>query len=624
MLSLSLSLSFLHPTNPPLSPPLHFPRLRIGSISTASPEMAALNLPQISNSDHLRVALIGFSNSAQFISQTLISQGHTVLLDHLDFSHHNPQVILFCTSLTSAEETLKSLSLDLFNRGTLFVDVLPVKQFAKSLLLHTLPIDFDIVCCHPMIGHEGQGVDFVYEIVRVGVEESRVTRCKTFLDVFGRQGCRMVELGCEEYDKYAAGTLFVTYTVGRVLRILELESTPINTKGYESLLDLVKSTEGDGFEFYYGLFVFNKNAVEMLERLDLSFQALKKELFGSFHEDAGKQLFRVPNYVNGHPNTPFSSNDERYGGASQPYQYQVWTSDHIGNNSKIKIGIVGFGNFGQFLAKTFLQQGHTVLAYSRSDYSDVAQKMGVSYFYDVDHLCEEHPEVILLCTSILSTENVLKSLPVQRLKKNTLFVDVLSVKEFPRNLFLQHLLPDFDILCTHPMFGPESGKNGWNHLPFVFDKVRVGSDEMRQSRCDQFLDIFAREGCRMVEMSCAEHDRHAAGSQFVTHTVGRVLEKLRLEPTPINTKGYETLLNLVENTASDSFDLYYGLFMYNVNAMKQLERLESAFECLKKQLFGQLQDVLRKQLPENAEAQVSADEFSISESSLEAFNVQNN
>lgn len=241
------------------------------------------------------------------------------------------------------------------------------------------------------------------------------------------------------------------------------------------------------------------------------------------------------------------------------------------------------------------------MAYSRSEYSDVAKKLGVSYFSDADDLCEEHPEVILLCTSILSTEQVLRSLPVQRLKRSTLFVDVLSVKEFPRSLFLQNLPFDFDVLCTHPMFGPESGKNGWNGLPFVYDKVRVGSDESRASRCNRFLDIFAREGCRMVEMSCAEHDWHAAGSQFITHTMGRVLEKLELESTPINTKGYETLLNLVENTAGDSFDLYYGLFMYNVNAMEQLERLDHSFESLKKQLFGRLHGVLRKQLFENAE-----------------------
>jgi hypothetical protein len=47
---------------------------------------------------------------------------------------------------------------------------------------------------------------------------------------------------------------------------------------------------------------------------------------------------------------------------------------------------------------------------------------------DVDDFCEEHPEVVILCSSILSTAAVLRSLPVQRLKRNTLFVDVLSVK----------------------------------------------------------------------------------------------------------------------------------------------------------------------------------------------------
>jgi hypothetical protein len=47
---------------------------------------------------------------------------------------------------------------------------------------------------------------------------------------------------------------------------------------------------------------------------------------------------------------------------------------------------------------------------------------------DVDDFCEEHPDVVVLCSSILSTADVLRSLPVQRLRRNTLFVDVLSVK----------------------------------------------------------------------------------------------------------------------------------------------------------------------------------------------------
>lgn len=89
--------------------------------------------------------------------------------------------------------------------------------------------------------------------------------------------------------------------------------------------------------------------------------------------------------------------------------------------------------------------------------------------------------------------------------------------------------------------------------------------------CPQF---FRDEGCNMVEMSCEEHDRQAASTQFVTHTVGRMLGAMKLKSTDINTKGFESLLNLVNNTTNDSFDLYYGLFLYNQNATDELERLE--------------------------------------------------
>lgn len=493
--------------------------------------------------------------------------------------------------------------------------------------MRDLPSNFDILCTHPMFGPQSggdgwSGLTFVYEKVRVGCEDLRIRRCDQFLDIFAKEGCRMVEMNCTDHDRYAAGTQFITHTTGRVLEKLRLAPTPINTKGYESLLNLVENTAADSFDLYYGLFMYNKNALEQLERLDFAFQSLRKLLFGNLHEVLRKQLFgnakvmqEVPVLDSGvlklSPNgVAMTKPLERPGEAGHPHEYEAQLYSNLDNSSSLKIAIVGFGNFGQFLAKAFVRQGHTVLAYSRTNYSDVAQKLGVAFFSDVDDLCEEHPEVVLLCTSIISTEKVLLSLPTQRLKRSTLFVDVLSVKVFPRNLFLQNLPPNFDILCSHPMFGPESGRNGWKGLPFVFDKVRVGNDKSRASRCEQFLDIFVQEGCRMVEMTCAEHDLHAAGSQFITHTMGRVLETLRLEFTPVNTKGYETLLNLVDNTSGDSFDLYYGLFMYNPNAMEQLERLDLAFESLKKELFGKLHGIVRNQLFGNADDSQVLDEKS--------------
>ncbi|KAI8464533.1 MAG: hypothetical protein J3K34DRAFT_440097 [Monoraphidium minutum] len=282
--------------------------------------------------------------------------------------------------------------------------------------------------------------------------------------------------------------------------------------------------------------------------------------------------------------------------AAQPFDFEHRARAKLARDQALTIGIAGFGTFGQFLAKRMAAAGHRVLATSRSPYHDVAAKIGVEFFQDVDDFCEEHPDVVILASSILSTEAVLRSLPVQRLRRNTLFVDVLSVKAFPKQLLLRELPPEMDVVCTHPMFGPDSGKGSWKGLNFMYEVVRVGRDAGRLARVENFLRFFRSEGCRMVEMSCEEHDRQAASTQFVTHTVGRMLGEMDLASTDINTRGFEALLNLVENTSHDSFDLYYGLFLYNANATEELQRLEVAFDRVKKQLLGRMHDIVRQQL----------------------------
>jgi hypothetical protein len=105
----------------------------------------------------------------------------------------------------------------------------------------------------------------------------------------------------------------------------------------------------------------------------------------------------------------------------------------------------------------------------------------------------------------------------------------------------------------------------------------------------------------MVEMTCEEHDRQAASTQFITHTVGRMLGVMEVNKTDIDTKGYDGLLQLVNNTANDSFDLYYGLFLYNQNASQELERLERALGQVKKMLQDKQQEAARAQLMQASE-----------------------
>ncbi|KAI3519710.1 hypothetical protein L1887_08925 [Cichorium endivia] len=247
----------------------------------------------------------------------------------------------------------------------------------------------------------------------------------------------------------------------------------------------------------------------------------------------------------------------------------------------LNIGIIGFGPFAQFLAKTMTKQGHFIRATSRSDHSG---HPAVHFYRDMEEFIGLEHDVILICTSIVSVSDVVKSIPFHCLKKPVLFADVLSVKEHPRQLLLQEVPEDSDLVCTHPMFGPESGKDGWKNLPFMYERVRVRNETL----CSSFLAIFEHEGCKMLEMSCEEHDRLASQSQFLTHTIGRILSEMEVTHTPIDTKGFEKLVQVKESTVRDSFDLYSGLFIHNRFAKQQLKNLESALQRVKETLEARM------------------------------------
>ena len=251
-------------------------------------------------------------------------------------------------------------------------------------------------------------------------------------------------------------------------------------------------------------------------------------------------------------------------------------------STALTVGIIGFGTFGQFLAKAMVKHNWRVLATSRTDYNEEAEAMGVAFCSTPAQLVEQKPDVIVVSVSILSFADTVATFPWQSLPATCLVVDVLSVKLHPKSILLSSLPPHLSILCTHPMFGPDSGKYSWKGLPLMYDKVRIHSHPL----ADSFLSLFHREGCRMLEMSCELHDSYAAGSQFITHTTGRVLSKLGCESTPINTKGYSQLLEVIGNTSRDSWDLYRGLYVFNPHSRVQLEGFERAFLSIKADLIG--------------------------------------
>eukprot|EP01123_Difflugia_compressa_P013204 TRINITY_DN5999_c0_g1_i1.p1 TRINITY_DN5999_c0_g1~~TRINITY_DN5999_c0_g1_i1.p1 ORF type:complete len:901 (-),score=201.54 TRINITY_DN5999_c0_g1_i1:101-2500(-) len=293
---------------------------------------------------------------------------------------------------------------------------------------------------------------------------------------------------------------------------------------------------------------------------------------------------------------------------STPTENQLLTPPFPLKSQRLKIGIIGFSRFGQFLAKNFIAERHEVSAInllSNEDFTREAVLIGlqpnITYFQHTTHLSRffSSPlDVVIFAVSVISFESVL--LTVTPHLTNQLVVDVLSVKKHPKTLLQLHIPSTCDVVCTHPMFGPDSGAGSWVNLPFIYEKIRI-NDYHRTSR---FLSFFEDRGCRMVPMACEDHDRLASGTQFITHLTGRVLSGLNLQSTQIDTTGFKLLSTVVNSTVRDSFDLFYGLYKHNEFSSQQLNAVEKALakvksdlaDCEEKYRNNQLQQQQKKQI----------------------------
>lgn len=233
----------------------------------------------------------------------------------------------------------------------------------------------------------------------------------------------------------------------------------------------------------------------------------------------------------------------------------------------MKIGVYGLGRFGFFWAE-LLARKFDVYGYNRSKI--VKFPANVSIVTENDIL---QCDVLFLCVSISSLESVLLSIS-NRIKPDCLVFDTCSVKVYPVNLMKSILPQTVDIIATHPMFGPDSGRNGVRNLPLVFIPVRDIGD-----RVDIWRNNFSDMGMKVIEISADMHDKDAAFTQGVTHFIGRVLNELHLKESEISTMGYKNLLSIVEQTCNDPLQLFRDLQHYNPYTHNMRQELN---ESLKK------------------------------------------
>ena len=232
------------------------------------------------------------------------------------------------------------------------------------------------------------------------------------------------------------------------------------------------------------------------------------------------------------------------------------------------IGVYGLGRFGSFWAD-LLSCSCEVQAFSRDPARSVppgVRRVGEEELASLP--------VVIFCVAISAMEEVLLRIG-PKLTPGSLVMDTCSVKSFPIGLMERILPAGVSILGTHPMFGPDSGSSGVEGLPMILCPARIASGELEKWR-----EFYASLGLAVTIMSPAAHDREAAFTQGVAHYIGRVLKDLGVRPSPIATLGYRKLLEIVEQTCNDPWQLFLDLQRYNPYTREMRARLGGAIEAV--------------------------------------------
>ncbi len=244
------------------------------------------------------------------------------------------------------------------------------------------------------------------------------------------------------------------------------------------------------------------------------------------------------------------------------------------------IGIIGFGRFGPVLYR-LLKDDFAITLFRRSGIKPSKKfTKTTSIAKDVSEVYE-NSDVIFYATPIETFEEVIKS-HKKYFKDDHLLIDTLSVKMHPQKIFKKYLRgTKIQAILTHPMFGPDSSKGGFEDLPMVMDKFMADEKNYKF-----WKDFFANKKLKIVELTAKEHDKLAANSQGLTHFVGRLLDAFGMKETSIDSLGAKKLLEVKKQTCNDTWQLFTNLQRYNPYTKTMRTKLGREYDKLCSLLQG--------------------------------------
>lgn len=239
-------------------------------------------------------------------------------------------------------------------------------------------------------------------------------------------------------------------------------------------------------------------------------------------------------------------------------------------SDKPRLGLIGYGAFGQLTAR-HLSAWFDVRAYDPALMTQ--EGAGSDAHATAVDLAEAAacPVVVLAVPVGVLEETLVTIAPL--LAEGALVLDVGSVKVKPAEA-MARLLPDHvRIVGTHPLFGPQSARDGVAGLRIAVCEVRGHKAARRVAAwCRKVLKL------KVFNVTPEDHDREAATVQGLTHLIARVLLKMEPLPTRMTTTSFDRLMQGVEMVRYDSPAVYQAIERDNPFAAEVRERFFALFD----------------------------------------------
>ena len=223
------------------------------------------------------------------------------------------------------------------------------------------------------------------------------------------------------------------------------------------------------------------------------------------------------------------------------------------------IGLLGLGRFGK-MAYEYLRRDKELLVYD----SDSSRLQGISEATTFEKALSA--SLIVLCVPISAMEDTCKKM-APLLRKGQIVVDTCSVKKRPLEWMSTHLPDSVQILGTHPLFGPDSGKKGVAGLKIALCPARI-----EKQSYDSIRHYLQRLELVIVEVTAQEHDQQIAKSQAVFHLIAQVMKQLKWGSQAISTPGPEAFDRLVRTVQQDTDQLFLDIERENPYAAQWRQR----------------------------------------------------